>query len=188
MARIFRHTERDYVYDDRRVGEWTPAVVPVALAIVLLGLWALFVPLVGPYFDFGFHTDEAWQFGEAHWILSIAPGLVAAIAGVLMILPTRVGGRLVGFIALLAGAWLIVGPSLYPLWSEAEVEPIGGSETMVALMWIGYYYGTGALIVFLSGLYEGMLARRRGANTVVEETTAIDEPMVTEPERPLRVG
>jgi hypothetical protein len=89
-----------------------------------------------------------------------------------------------------AGAWLIVGPSLYPLWSEPDIEPIGGSETTVALMWIGYCYGTGALIVFRAGLYEGLLARRqRRATTHVEDTTAVDEPVVvTGPERPLRVG
>ena len=190
MARILRHTETDHVHDDDRVGGWTPAAIPVGLAIALLGMWVLLVPLVGPYFDFGFHTEETWQFGETHWTLSIAPGLAAAIAGVLMILPTRIGGWILGLVATLAGAWLVVGPSLYPLWTEQTgIEPVGGSETTMALMWIGYYYGPGALILFLSGLNEGLLSRgrRRIEPRIVEQTT-VDEPLTAEPERPLRVG
>ena len=189
MARIFRHTETDHVHDYDRVGRGTPATIPVGLAIALLGMWVLFVPLVGPYFDFGFHTEETWQFGETHWTLSIAPGLAAAIAGVLMILPTRIGGWILGLVATLAGAWLVVGPSLYPLWTEQTgIEPVGGSETAMALMWIGYYYGPGALILFLSGFNEGLLSRGRRVETRIVEQTTVDEPMTAEPERPLRVG
>jgi hypothetical protein len=188
MARVFRHTEKDHVHDYDRVGGWTPAAIPVGLTIALLGMWVLFVPLVGPYFDFGFYTEETWQFGEMHWTLSIAPGLAAAIAGVLMILPTRIAGWILGLVATLAGAWLIVGPSLYPLWTEAEIDPIGGSEGMMALMWIGYYYGPGAIIVFLSGLNEGLLSRRRRTGTRIVEQTTIDEPVTAEREPPLSVG
>jgi hypothetical protein len=194
---MLRHRERDRVYDEDRtdvyesptdvydrVRAWTPAVIPVGLTIALVGVWVLFVPLVGSYFDFGFHTDDTWQFGQAHWTLSIAPGLAAAIAGILMILPSRLGGWILGLVAALAGVWLVVGPSLYPLWTDqAAVEPVGGSETMTALMWVGYYYGPGALILLLTGLYAGLLTRRRRSRTRVVEPTRVEEPVIVDEPR-----
>ena len=133
MARIFRHTEKDHVRDYDRVDGWTPAAIPVGLTIALLGMWVLFVPLVGPYFDFGFYTEETWQFSEMHWTLSIPPGLAAAIAGVLMILPTRIGGWILGLVATLAGAAhrRAVAPAQR---TRAEIDPIGGSTGRAALM------------------------------------------------------
>ena len=164
--------------------EWTPAVIPAGLLIALLGAWAALVPLVGPYFDFGFHTDETWAFTEAHWTLSLAPGIAAGVAGLLMTFPSRAFGATVAILATLAGAWLVLGPTLYPLWNPGEtVEPIAASENLTALKWVGYYYGPGALILFLSGLAEGMLSRGTREREVVRherdfehEATIVEEP------------
>ena len=146
-----------------------------ALLIFLLGLWVLFVPLVGPYFDFGFGTDNTWSFSEQHWILSLAPGILAALAGLLMLVPNRGASSFWAFLATAAGAWLVVGPSLYPVWSSADVQPTGDSEGMNALLWIGYFYGPGALLLYLSGMAHGLLARPRRGEPVVAEPMA--EPM-----------
>ena len=150
--------------------EWTAAAIPAGVVIALLGAWAVFAPLVGPYFDFGFHTDSTLVFSERHWTLSLAPGIAAGAAGLLMTFPSRVGGALVSLVATLAGAWLVLGPTLYPLWNPGdELAPVGRSETMTALLWIGYYYAPGALVLFLSGLAEGMLSRGTRVVEAVEE-------------------
>lgn len=165
----------------RRVRERVPRELAApALLIFLLGLWVFFVPLVGPYFDFGFHTEDAWSFSEPHWILSLGPGLTAALAGLLMVVPNRAASSFWAFVAAVAGAWLVVGPTLYPLWSSTDIQPIAGSETTNVLLWIGYFYGPGALILYLSGLAHGLLARPARPEPVV-----VAEP-IEEPEQEQR--
>ena len=48
-----------------RSTRWTPAAIPIGTLLMLLGAWAFFVPLVGPYFDFGFFTDSTWSFSSS---------------------------------------------------------------------------------------------------------------------------
>jgi len=55
------------------------------------------------------------------------------------------------------------------------VQPTGDSEGMNALLWIGYFYGPGALLLYLSGIAHGLLARPRRGEPVVAEPMA--EPM-----------
>lgn len=137
---------------------WTPAVLPIALALMLLGAWAIFAPLTGPYFGYGFDTHTTWLASGRQWQLDIGPGIVAFVGGFLMLIPLRAPAWLAGLIAAIGGIWLLIGPSLYPLWAS----PIGpfGSTDMRMFKWIGFFYGTGALIVYLSGFAQGMLSRR----------------------------
>jgi len=152
----------------RRTGTrtWSPKAIPFGLLILLLGLWGFFVPLVGPYFNFGFFTDGTWNFMAKHWELLLIPGAAAAVGGLLLMLPTAGGGWLGGMLATAAGIWFLVGPTLYPLWASGTIHPIPHTETITALLWIGYFYGTGALITYFAGYGQGLLSRR----TVVEET------------------
>jgi hypothetical protein len=151
----------------RRIGDWTPAVIPFGVLIVLLGAWAAVAPLGGPYFGFGFDTDETWVFSQAHWTLSLIPGIVAALAGLAIASASRLGGWLAGLVASAAGLWLVVGPALYSLWSSGGFAPLPTVEWKEALLWIGCFYGVGGLIVWLAAFATGLVSRR---------TTAVAEP------------
>src|SRR5262245_59912304 len=102
----------------RRTDGWTPAVIPIGVALLLLGAWAFGVPLVGPYFDFGFDSDGTWAFSTRQWELSLAPGMAIFAGGLLLAVPSRAPAWLGGLLAAVGGAWLLVGPSLYPLWAS----------------------------------------------------------------------
>lgn len=136
---------------------WTPAVVPIALALILLGAWAAFAPLTGPYFGYGFDTHTTWLASERQWELDIGPGALVVLGGLLMLVPFRATAWLAALLAVVGGVWLIVGPSVYPLWGTA-ITPYG-SEHMRVLKWIGYFYGTGALITYLAAFAQGVLSR-----------------------------
>jgi hypothetical protein len=158
-----------------RTTRWTPAAIPVGLALMLLGGWAFFAPLVGPMFHFGFFTGSTWSFSTRHLELLLAPGL-ATFAGGLLLATKRRGGALLAF---LGGAWLLAGPSLYPLWASA-VEPAGSRSTFTnALLDLAYFYGTGGLILYFTGLANGLFARR----TIVEEMPVIEETPIERTER-----
>ena len=166
-----------------RTTRWTPAAIPVGLLLMLLGAWAFFVPLVGPYFDFGFFTDSRWSFSTRHWELLLLPGLAVFAGGLLLTMPARAAGRLATLLAVAGGTWLLVGPSLYPLWTSTDQVQVatGHSDTLRSLLWIGYFYGTGALVVLAAGFGRGLLARRRAVDEmpVIEETPAPEEHAVT---------
>lgn len=130
--------------------------------VVLLGMWAALIPFVGPYFDYGFTPDEAWHYSSSRLWLHILPGAIAVVGGLLMILASRRhSGTLGGWLAMGAGAWLIVGPSLSLFWQDKAGigSPLGGTHRQ-AVEWVGYYYGVGALIVGLAAFATGRFVSR----------------------------
>jgi hypothetical protein len=149
----------------RRSRAWTPKAIPFGLLIALLGAWVIASALVGPLFDFGFFNDDSWDLSARQWELQLIPGAVAVVGGFLLMTPSSGLGSFGALLAFAAGAWLIVSPTLYPLWSSGEVRTFG-SEGMKALRWIGHFYGPGGLILYFAGYALGLFSSR----TVVQDT------------------
>jgi hypothetical protein len=160
---------------------WTPAAIPVGISLMLLGAWAFFVPLVGPYFRFGFFTSTKWSLGTGdNWKLTMLAGAAIFVGGLVLTMPSRALGTLGALLAFAGGAWLLVGPSVYPAIGGHTVQPhVHHSTWMTALLWIGYFYGTGGLTLYFAGMAHGLFARR----TVVDEMPAIEETPVERTER-----
>ncbi len=106
---------------------------PVGLSIIglltaLLGAWAGLSVLVGPSFGWSPDGSPSWHWSLIHAALHVAPGGAALIAGVAMvaIVPKaargagRSGAALAGLLAILAGAWLVVGPSEWPVLKSTQ--------------------------------------------------------------------
>jgi len=95
------------------------------VAIVVLGLWGALVPFVGPYFHYAFGNYDAWHFTTNRFWLDVLPGALAVIGGLLLLrAATRKGGLIGGWLALIAGGWFAVGPTVSLLWDGAG-NPIG---------------------------------------------------------------
>jgi len=154
----------------RSTTTWTPKTIPFGFLIALLGGWVIAAALVGPLFNFGFFNDTTWQFSAKQWETQLIPGIVAVVGGLMLMTPSHGGGALGALLAFAAGAWLIVCPILYPLWSSGTIQPYG-SQGMQALRWIGHFYGPGALIIYFAGYALGLFSRR----TVVQDTQ-VGEP------------
>lgn len=156
-----------------RPTRWTAAAIPVGVLLMALGAWVFLVPLVGPYFNFGFFTSSTWVFSGVHWELMLGPGIALFVGGLLMVLPASPVSSFGGALALLAGVWLLIGPSLYPIWAGHVAVATSHPQWLTSLLWIGYFYGTGAIAVYLSGILHGMLGRRPVVyhdHTTIEET------------------
>jgi len=136
-----------------------------AIAIVLLGIWGALIPFVGPYFNYSFGVNSSWHYTSDRLWLSILPGIVAVLAGlILFFATTRVSGILGGWLAILAGAWFAVGPAVSLTWEPGR-GPIGQplfGATRQALELIGYFYGLGALIVAFGAFAVGRFSSRPG--------------------------
>jgi hypothetical protein len=141
--------------------------------LVLLGLWGALIPFVGPYFDYQIGTASTWDWSVDRLWLSVLPGAAAALGGLIMLFSTkRSTASLGGLLALAGGLWFVVGPTTSMLWNDgvqATGQAFGDSGTRV-LEWLGFYYGTGALITLFSAYGLGFLA----ALPVTDEAVAPD--------------
>ena len=162
MFRRFRPASEDYETPAPAVETrgWTPAVIVPAVLLMVLGAWVFVAPLEGPYFCFGFDTSSKWEFTTDHWLLSLVPGLALFAAGLLMTVRSRAIGWLAGLIAVAAGVWLVIGPTLHPTWSSHVFSPLPGGEWKTAARWIADFYGPGALAIYLGAQAQGLLERR----------------------------
>jgi hypothetical protein len=144
-----------------RIARSTGAVSGVL--IVVLGTWAALIPFVGPYFDYSFAPNATWHFTTDRLWLDVLPGALAVLGGLLLIVAgTRPAGIFGGWLAMVAGGWLIVGPPVSLTW-ESGTGPIGRplfGSTRQMLELVGYFYGVGALIVALSAFAIGRFASR----------------------------
>ena len=155
---------------------WSSSLVMIGALLALLGAWVALVALVGPYFSFGFDTTDKWLGSERHWTLSIGPGLALVVAGLLVARGGIGRARLGSVIALVAGVWLVIGPFLHGIWSS-DSQPIAGQDWKRALLWVGWFVGSGAAATAASSYALGLLARQRFAGSVlVEQPVATAEP------------
>jgi len=160
--------------------------------VILLGIWGALIPFVGPYFHYAFGSFQTWHYTSERLWLCIIPGAVAVIGGLMLLRSShRSSGLLGGWLALAAGAWFAIGPTISLLWHDAG-NPIGapmGGHTRQALEWLGYFTGLGVLIATLAAFAMGRYFSRP---RVVEEATvaadgaiAADDAVVAEREAPV---
>jgi hypothetical protein len=132
------------------------------LLIFLLGAWGGVAPFVGPSFGYGFGPDRAWAYTPGRLYLSAIPGVVTALAG-LVVLATRsrwFGGSC-AFLAALGGAWFIAGASVVTLLpasltiSSVTQGTVLGGPSRDAVTGLGFFTGVGAAIIFLAALSLG---------------------------------
>lgn len=132
------------------------------LMLVLLGAWGGLIPLVGPYFHYGYTPDRTWDLTSGRLDLSVIPGAVTLLAGLLLMLTSSRGmASFWAFVAALAGLWFIVGAAIIQFFpasisnSVVTGTPLATSPHHVILTSLGFYAGVGSLIVFFSALALG---------------------------------
>ncbi len=141
------------------------------LLLVLLGVWGALIPFVGPYFDYQIGSTETWHWTIDRLWLSVLPGAAAAVGGLIMLYSTRrSSAALGGLLGLAGGLWFVVGPNVSLLWNHgAPATGAAAGDTGVRVLeWLGFFYGTGALITLLAAYGLGFLA----ALPVVDEAVA----------------
>jgi hypothetical protein len=154
--------------------------------IVLLGIWGGLIPFVGPYFDYSFGVNSTWHYTMDRLWLDILPGAVALLAGLLLLVArTRTTAVLGCWLAILAGAWFVIGPPVSLTW-EHGTGPIGPplfGTTRQMLELIGYFYLLGVLILALAAFVLGRLVPAR---TLAPTASGVDnsQTLAGAPERP----
>jgi hypothetical protein len=132
------------------------------LLLVLLGLWGALVPIIGPYFHFGFTPDKAWDFTSGRVLLQIVPGCAVFLVGLVALASAnRAFAAFGAWLAALGGAWFVVGVPLSALWADQGDMRLGqavGGTTRQVVEQITLLYGLGVVVVFLAAVALGRLA------------------------------
>lgn len=128
--------------------------------VLLLGVWGGLVPFIGPHFGYGYTPDATWTMTAGRLWLSVIPGAVAVLGGlVLMGSANRAVGLWAGWLTALAGAWFAIGPIVSRLWTADGLQqngaPVAATTTQQVLEQIGLFTGLGVVIVFLAAAAVG---------------------------------
>ncbi|MCV7278698.1 hypothetical protein H7J88_03440 [Mycolicibacterium flavescens] len=132
------------------------------LLLILLGAWGALIPFIGPLFDFAFSPDRAWAWTTGRGWLHVLPGVVTVFGGLLLLMSrNRATAMLGGWLAVAGGAWFIIGRALAgPLGLGDAGVPVAATEAKRVALELAYFYGLGALIVFLGAAALGRISVR----------------------------
>ncbi|HZA11652.1 hypothetical protein [Mycobacterium sp.] len=130
--------------------------------LILLGVWGGLIPFVGPYFDFAYTPDQEWTWTAARGWLEVLPGAATVVGGLLLLgSGHRATAMLGGWLTVIAGAWFVIGTLVAgPLGIGSPGDPVAATDIKRAWLELAYFYGLGALIVFLGATALGRLSVR----------------------------
>jgi hypothetical protein len=167
---LMRHTHSDYerpraLYMPRTRGAAT------GLLLILLGAWGALIPFIGPNINWAYTVDPAWTWTAAKGWLEVFPGVAAAVGGLLLLVSgNRATAMFGGWLAVLAGAWFVVGRAFASTLAIGDVgQPVASTDLRRALLEVTYFTGLGALIVFLGGAVVARVAVRHARDVVVTD-------------------
>ncbi|MBV9091931.1 MAG: hypothetical protein JO044_18810 [Mycobacteriaceae bacterium] len=130
--------------------------------LILLGIWGGLIPFVGPYFDFAYTPDREWTWTAARGWLEVLPAAATVVGGLLLLASgNRATAMLGGWLAVLGGAWFVVGPQVAgPVGIGDPGTPVASTDWKRAVLEIAYFSGLGVVIVFLGAIALGRLSVR----------------------------
>jgi hypothetical protein len=146
------------------------------LLLMILGAWGALIPFVGPYFDVVIGPDDTWNWSSDRFWLSVLPGIVAFLGGLILLQSAHRGGAGLGaWMGILAGAWFALGPLVSRLWTDdgasALGQPAGGTGRQVLEMLV-MYEGLGVLMAVIAAFALGRLAVRSVRDVELAEAEA----------------
>jgi hypothetical protein len=163
------------------------------LLLILLGAWGGLVPFIGPYFKFAFTPDTAWHWSSGRLYLSIVPGAVALVTGlIIMATRSRTAGVLSGLLGSLAGAWFIAGAGITDtVLGHTSINPGtplvhagangGPSPIWVFVEQIGFFVGVGALIIFFAAIAIGRFSLLSARDAAAFDSELDEFPRASDP-------
>ena len=152
--------------------------------LILLGIWGALIPFVGPLFNFAFSPDREWVWTAARGWLEVLPGVATVVGGLLLLSSrNRFTAMLGAWLTVFAGAWFVVGRALAgPLGLGDVGTPIAATESGRVGLELAYFYGLGALIIFLGGIALGRLSIRSARDVRYAQRSAMTttEPVASD--------
>ncbi len=148
------------------------------LLLMILGAWGALVPFIGPYFDLVVGPDDTWNWSSDRFWLSVLPGIVAFVGGLILLQSAHRGGASLGaWMGIAAGAWFTLGPLISRLWTadgaSALGQPAGGTNRQVLELLV-MYAGLGVLMAAIAAFALGRLAVRSVRDVELAEEAELE--------------
>lgn len=156
------------------------------LLLILLGIWGGLVPMIGPSLHYAYSPDKVWTVTSGRAWLEFAPAAAAVLGGVLLLASRLRPIALTGAtLAVLSGAWFVVGSTVARFWTQTPPSPgtpVGDAIVRTAEQ-IGFFTGLGAVIICLASLAIGRLSVISARDTRMAGRAAEGSPeaIVTDP-------
>jgi len=173
------------------------SVVAMAFLAVLLGAWTVVVAFVGPAFGYRATATQSWQWTATNWLLHLVPGAITVGSGLLIIALARgraAGARgairLCALAMILAGAWMVIGPALWPVF-ESGRPYVGSSDATTAFVReVGANLGPGLLVVVLGAMILEAVSAMARTDVVAPAQAAPVPPAQVAPDEaaPVKTG
>ena len=148
--------------------------MPASLALlgaltILISAWGAIIPYVGP--SFGYRADGApsWNWTLSHAVLALVPGVIGILVGIaiwarssnLSIGGGRIGLASAGCVALVCGAWFVIGPFAWPVIDSTHSYFVAASPLRLLANLIGYSLGPGMMLVACGAFALGWAVRHQ---------------------------
>jgi hypothetical protein len=147
----------------------------VGLLLVAISAWGAIVPFLGPTFGYSADGAGSWHWSLTHAVVSVAPGAVGVLIGMVVLARSRglvVGrGRLslagAGLIVLATGAWFAVAPWAWPVIDNTRAYFVGTSPLRFLANIAGYALGPGLIAAACGAFFLGWASRHQDTGTAV---------------------
>lgn len=148
-------------------------------ALIAIGTWAALAPfIVGTW---------AWEWDFGRFLLTVVPGAVVVLGGLMMLAGRRAAISVGGGAALAGGLWLIAGPLLFTLFAGPELGTTPEGTAVRMLEMIPFLFGAGVLVSFVSAYAAGFITPLEFADeSPVEPATGPRARVPMPAERPRR--
>jgi hypothetical protein len=158
----------------------------IGILTVMISAWGGIIPYVGPTFGFSADGSGSWQWNLTHSVLALVPGAVGCLIGLSFLArheAGRIGRRrtslsMAGFIAVLCGAWFVVGPLAWPVIDNTRAYFVAASPLRMLANEVGYSLGTGLILAMCGAFALGWATRHNRPLTEGSGVVGSDAPVV----------
>jgi hypothetical protein len=154
----------------------------VGFLLVAISAWGAIVPFLGPTFGYSADGAGSWHWSLTHVVVSVAPGVVGTLVGMVVVAGSRglvVGrGRLslagAGLLVMVAGAWFAVAPWAWPVVDHTSSYFVSATPLRMLANIGGYALGPGLIATACGAYFMGWASRHQdtGTGVVTDETFA----------------
>lgn len=161
-----RRARADRPVRERRVADRSAGLALTGLSTIVVGAWGAAGPYLGPLFGYKFSNVSSFQWTEPNALLRLAPGAVALLAGLIMVVGgarlggSRVGPGFWGLMTVACGAWFVIGPAAWILLGHPNpLLTVSPSSFGTFINEVGPQLGLGVLLAAFGAHAMGLLAR-----------------------------
>jgi hypothetical protein len=132
------------------------------LVLVVLGVWGAVAPFVVPALDIADGPAHEWTLTAGRGWLEVLPGIATVVGGLmLMTWRKRETATLGGWLAVIAGAWFVIGRTFASVLTMGSAgSAMTDTSTSTAVLQLGYFAAFGALIVLFGSVGVGRTSVR----------------------------